>query len=444
MKTRSGLPIKTYRFRLGYCPPADVWFAETQALFNRVAAFYFDVLEAYPYVLAFSDREARAALERLTHATARNPQPVMPLTERVPGDLPVLFRRAAIHAALGSARSFHANLARWRAYKTRAEATARARGRKSRWHARPPVPPRTWNRSVVFYAKQYKAFTGQTIMLKVWTGHAWAWVKFQLAGRALPADWKMNSPQLVKRGKRWCLHIPVTRTDFVYPVKVQEQLADQSARICAVDLNINDDLAVCTIQSANGTAGATRFIRGGRELHGRRKRALGRVAVMRSKTGVLQPGISDNRQLFRYVRALDNDAAHRVSRRIVEFAQAQGASIIVFEHLGHFRPAKGKYSKRGNDKRSYWLRGRIVAYTRYKAWEDGLIVSRVNPRNTSRECASCGGLVARYNVGEAPINYQPGAPLFLCPMCLQRGNADRNASLNIGQRLLARYDSTHL
>lgn len=147
----------------------------------------------------------------------------------------------------------------------------------------------------------------------------------------------------------------------------------------------------------------------------------------------------DNARLFRYIRALNEDTAHRVSRRIVEFAQAHGATIIVFEHLGHFRPQKGRYSTRGNENRSYWLRGRIFRYTRYKAWVEGIITCRVNPRDTSRRCAGCGALVARHAAGEAPLAYRPGAPLFTCPACQKRGNADRNASRNIGQRLLERY-----
>jgi hypothetical protein len=55
-----------------------------------------------------------------------------------------------------------------------------------------------------------------------------------------------------------------------------------------------------------------------------------------------------------------------------------------------------------------------------KAWEHRSITSRVNPRNTSRECADCYQPVARYNAGEAPIEYRPCALLFLCPDCLKR------------------------
>jgi hypothetical protein len=42
------------------------------------------------------------------------------------------------------------------------------------------------------------------------------------------------------------------------------------------------------------------------------------------------------------------------------------------------------------------MKGRIFAYAKYKAWNEQIITSRVNPRNTSRECARCHALVARY------------------------------------------------
>jgi hypothetical protein len=69
----------------------------------------------------------------------------MPLSE-IGEDIPAMFRRAAINAALGSARSFYGNLARWRKHKEKAE----SRGKQ--FTERPPVPPRTWNKSATLYA----------------------------------------------------------------------------------------------------------------------------------------------------------------------------------------------------------------------------------------------------------------------------------------------------
>jgi hypothetical protein len=136
---------KTLRQPLEHRPGVSEWFGTTQVLFNRVAAFYFGVLDAHTAVLEVPTKDALTVLERLTHATARNLHPAMPLSA-IASQVPAYFRRAAIHAALGARRSFQARQERWQ----RAKAKAEANGKPCR--VRPPVPPRTWNRSVVLYA----------------------------------------------------------------------------------------------------------------------------------------------------------------------------------------------------------------------------------------------------------------------------------------------------
>ncbi len=137
------------------------YFAATQDLFNRVAAFYFEVITAHEGVLDLSSKEALTALETLTHATKENPAPVLPLAE-IAENIPALFRRAAIHAALGSARSFCSLLKKWRAQKEKAQ----AKGKK--FTQRPPVPPRTWNKSTTLYAGQWKDRTQTSILMWRW------------------------------------------------------------------------------------------------------------------------------------------------------------------------------------------------------------------------------------------------------------------------------------
>src|SRR5581483_965905 len=97
--------ITTIKQRLNYQPQHADWFAANQALFNQVAAFYFEVITAHEKILDLSSHDALTALERLTHTTENNPHPVMPLSA-IREDIPAMFRRASIHAALGSARSF--------------------------------------------------------------------------------------------------------------------------------------------------------------------------------------------------------------------------------------------------------------------------------------------------------------------------------------------------
>src|SRR5260370_11382535 len=195
------------------------------------------------------------------------------------------------------------------------------------------------------------------------------------------------------------------------------------------------------MQTGKGTVIATRFIGGGKQVHGLRKRRLGRIARNRRKTGIIAAGEQDNAAWWAKIRAIDEETAHQVSHRIIQFAHAHGASILVFEHLAHFKPQKGKYSKRGNEKRSYWLKGRIFKYASYQARNENTVTCRVNPKNTSRDCARCHRTVSRYNAGQPAEGYTPGASLVWCSDCQMRGNPDRNASMMIGQRLLVRYQT---
>src|SRR5438105_15027111 len=100
---------KTIKHVLSYKDQHATYFAATQDLFNRVAAFYFEVITAHEGVLDLSSKEALTALETLTHATKQNPAPVVPLAE-IAQHIPTLFRRPAIHAPLGSARSSSSRL----------------------------------------------------------------------------------------------------------------------------------------------------------------------------------------------------------------------------------------------------------------------------------------------------------------------------------------------
>ncbi len=94
----------TIRQCLNYQAHYAAYFAATQSLFNRVVAFYFAVIAAHEGVLDLPTKEALTALEKLTHVTKKNPSPVLPLTA-IAEAIPAFFRRAAINAALGSARS---------------------------------------------------------------------------------------------------------------------------------------------------------------------------------------------------------------------------------------------------------------------------------------------------------------------------------------------------
>ncbi|MBA3534494.1 MAG: transposase [Ardenticatenales bacterium] len=425
--------IKTHRTAIEMRPGLAEWYEATTTLYNQIVAFYFALYEAHPGLLDLNQQEALTQAERLTHCTHANPDPLWPLDETIRADIPAMLRRAAINAARGAFQSFHSRYQRWQ----KERATFEAKGK--RFHHRPPVPPRVFHFNLPFYQGMFKARDEHSITVRLYSGTSWQWVKLRLLGEALPDEWAAGSPSIVRRRGRLCLHTPLCKTIPTPPKTLVQVAQNPQVRICAVDLNLGDALAVCTILQADGTEVATRFIRGGKALHARRRRLLGKVARKRRQSGILMAGETDNVKLWQKIRAIDESEAHRVSRRIVEFAQAHGAAILVFEHLDNLKPQQGRYSKRGNEKRAYWLKGKIVKFARYKAWEQGILTSRVSPRNTSRDCSGCGhSPVARYAAGETPLDYRPGGPLYLCSCCLKQGNADHNAALNIGFRFFQR------
>src|SRR5215472_1571248 len=119
----------TIREALCYRPQYAHYFAENAVLFNRVVAFYFSCIQAHEGILSLSNQQALTALEKLTHATEANPHPVMPRRRLAP-DIPAMFRRAAINAALGSARAFFSSLKKWRLRKEKYEARPERPGKK--------------------------------------------------------------------------------------------------------------------------------------------------------------------------------------------------------------------------------------------------------------------------------------------------------------------------
>src|SRR5258708_40362207 len=106
----------TIRQSLEYPPHFAEGFAENQALYNRVVAFYFEVIQAHEGILSLKNKEALTALEKLTHATEKSPHPILPLSYIAP-DIPAMCRRAAINPARSSTRAFFSSLKKCRARK---------------------------------------------------------------------------------------------------------------------------------------------------------------------------------------------------------------------------------------------------------------------------------------------------------------------------------------
>ncbi|MCB5162966.1 RNA-guided endonuclease InsQ/TnpB family protein [Marinomonas algarum] len=132
-----------------------------------------------------------------------------------------------------------------------------------------------------------------------------------------------------------------------------------------------------------------------------------------------------------------NDFAHKTSRSLVD----SKAKVIVFEALktssmtrkpkakqdeqGRYTSNKAK-QKAGLNKSILNVGWHIIeTYTKYKAYQAGKAVFKVNPAYTSQECAKC---------GHTHPDNRPSQELFVCGCCGNTDNADNNASLVIKKR----------
>ena len=141
--------------------------------------------------------------------------------------------------------------------------------------------------------------------------------------------------------------------------------------------------------------------------------------------------------------AIERNEGFRVANDIIEFADRHNCKVIVFEHLGNLKPKRGKYSRRSNQKRAYWLKDKIVHNTRRIAYQRyAILTARVNPKDTSRLCAVDGTQVWRGNHYLPTLldfcdGYRHGGKCYVT-VTGYRGNSALNAARNIGLKFLAR------
>ena len=416
------------------------WLNSTQLLFNQVIEFYVDIYALYPELASVPSEQVYSTIEPITVKTKNRDSVPHPL----PYNCPMVFRRAAIKKALGMFKSWQTSYQSWQNKCDLKTKKAEQKGKKAKL-PRPPLLPRKSNCPVTLYKGMYKEDIGGSIVLKLWTGKSWAWVKHKYQDYQLSPEWIKSSPTLVIKDQiinlNWCYEKLVKSNG-----KVAKQIKNNGGlTVCSVDLNLDGNIAVCSILKVEGTGRVTEknrlFINGNKRHQHLRKRLLGRDAVAKSKTNSSVTLINANSNLWRKLTNREKNEAERVSRRIVDFAQRNGATVLVFEHLTNLKPKKGKYSRRSNQKRAYWLKSKIYQRAKDKALNDyGIYTVRVSPRGTSREFAYTDEPILRgYQRDNQLIFTLKGMGSLVLTEDGLIANCELNSSRNIGLRYLAKH-----
>jgi IS605 OrfB family transposase len=120
------------------------------------------------------------------------------------------------------------------------------------------------------------------------------------------------------------------------------------------------------------------------------------------------------------------DINHKISKTLVSNAQRTGRGIALEDLKGIRERVTAR--KRQRARLSNWSFFQLRTFVSYKARLSGVPVAFVDPRNTSRECPSCGHVEKANRKSQAE---------FLCRSCGLAGLADHIAALNIRSRARA-------
>ncbi len=412
----------------------------TCEVLNQARAFYIDFFLAYADKLTervtyyseehlemrerlISAHELLTWTEACTVETASHPHPWTGwnFSERFVG-MPSAYRRSVIKDAIGKARSYLSNRANW-------EKSGNKKG-KPGWPAATDHP--TLYQGCISLEMEALDTKEAFVRIAVYTGEVWTWMHYPVNSsrytvqRLGEADWRSLSPTLVLRAHGAELHLPQMKK--IEAKKVMERKQDPDLVTVAIDLNVKN-LAVITVRQ-HGRIIETVFVTDhGLDAH--RYRHLKRIAKKLWQSGKPVKGEHSNQQLWRHIDRLNNDAAHKVARRIANVCAKYPGCILLFERLRKIKPGPGSKSRRMNRRRANQLRGKINEHAKDKAYLHQIVTVEVNPHGTSQYCSKCGAKGERFSFRGGKRTVEKWGKLFFCPVCHYEANADHNASVNV-------------
>ncbi|MEM7552518.1 MAG: hypothetical protein AAF378_00175 [Cyanobacteria bacterium P01_A01_bin.84] len=430
---KKGFSIATQSAEQRLYPQAKCFdgFEEIKSYYNQIAEFYFMLINTDPSGLSATGNDSGwRYYEILTQGKKKSGiEAQYPLPQEFDG-CPRDFRRAAIRAAIGAYESWQTRYEKWKNRPKRHK------------HHRPPVQPRKFNFSPVYCGNMFWDDSGLDIMLKVRVKSQWMSLKFHYKGQPVGKDWIKSSPSIVlKNGHAYitfCIQRYVPATGGIAKITKQDTF-----RILATDLDLDDHAAIVSILEIDGCTIreiARHFIKQPEGVASR-KRDLGRIALKMNATGIIHKGFCHKQ--WEKIRNREKAMGYDVASQILNLAVGYGCQVIAFEHLANLKPCRGKYSRRSNQKRAYWLKSKIYNNVKHAAFaRHGILTTRVNPKNTSK-LDPWGNPVNRQNhIPEKVVAgeevYETGAT-WVKTASGYTAHSGVNASRNVGIKALLRH-----
>jgi IS605 OrfB family transposase len=411
--------VKTAKLKI---TSSNTIFNDTITIYNQALSFYIKIVnKEYKHLEQFKyDKEKLNYIESITHRTTKN--------DNIKYDFgidfhkyPSYFRRATIMDALGVCSSHFSRLKNYN------EKKEKYKLKNKKFHEKPPTLNFTPNEFPSFY-KDNMFLNKETInsgkgKIKIYKNNDWVWQDIEYSTKNLYSgkefrfkDYKQQNPKLVKKGKKYFLHIPFKASISLNSTSLKKQ------RVIGVDLGLTNS-AVCSCIDYNGTVIDRLFINQSKEKDQMRKR-LNKLSKAKRISGTL----NEKPNHWRRINNLQKYIVKNTATEIVKFAIKNNADVIVFEYLGKMKLPKGSFgAKKLRAKLQYWAKCKIQNITCKIAHSKGIRYSRVLARGTSMYAFDGSGKVERNNKKDI-AKFQNG----------KKYHSDLSASYNIGSRYFIR------
>jgi putative transposase len=153
--------------------------------------------------------------------------------------------------------------------------------------------------------------------------------------------------------------------------------------------------------------------------HNRKRRATARKQYQRKGTKNAKRRLKEMAGRQHRFQAKVN---HEISKELVAKAKTLGVGIALEDLQGIRDRVEPTVSKRFRRRFGNWSFSQLRLFVEYKAQREGIPVTTLDPRNSSRTCSDC---------GHCEKANRPDQATFRCKQCGYSANADFNAARNI-------------
>ena len=183
-------------------------FNDTVVIYNQALSVLIDVVnKEWSDLVELKSKEKINLTEKLINTTSKNPNPKYSEFNKKFYKFPSYFRRACISEAIGVVNSHKSRYENWLAKKEKKLSSGK------KFYEKPPTLQFNHKAFPVFYkSNMFKKLSDNQAQIKIFKDNDWKWITITFNHKNLQnrdlEDFKELNPTLVKKGKKYFLHIP--------------------------------------------------------------------------------------------------------------------------------------------------------------------------------------------------------------------------------------------